>query len=127
MSLRARQLYVNQGQSPVKGPSPVVSAHLGGSSSVTGIRDGVAIGNSMGLSPQSGLPHNNRVGDLDAMAIPYMIQKQGWTMEQVLHDLCSSGGLSGLSGASMTCAMCSQGQKRVMPMRSLPWIFWSPK
>ena len=32
------------------------------------------------------------------MAIPYMIQKQGWTMEQVLHDLCSSGGLSGLSG-----------------------------
>ncbi len=96
---RARQLYVNQGQSLVKGPSlRVVSAHLGGSSSVTGIRDGVAIGNSMGLSPQSGLPHNNRVGDLDAMAIPYMIQKQGWTMEQVLHDLCSSGGLSGLSG-----------------------------
>ncbi|MGA0437796.1 MAG: acetate kinase, partial [Limisphaerales bacterium] len=42
---RARQLYVNQGQSPVKGPSlRVVSAHLGGSSSVTGIRDGGAIG-----------------------------------------------------------------------------------
>jgi hypothetical protein len=47
----------------------VISCHLGGSSSITGIRNGVAIGNSLGMSPQSGLPHNNRVGDLDAEAI----------------------------------------------------------
>ena len=49
----------------------VISCHLGGSSSVTGILNGVAIGNSMGLSPQSGLPQNNRVGDLDAFALPF--------------------------------------------------------
>ena len=47
-------------------PLRVISCHLGGSSSVTGIRNGVAIGTSMGFSPQSGLPQNNRVGDLDS-------------------------------------------------------------
>ncbi len=44
--------------------------HLGGSSSITGILNGVAIGNSFGMSPQSGLPQNNRVGDLDPAALP---------------------------------------------------------
>ena len=28
------------------------------------------IGNSFGMSPQSGLPQNNRVGDLDVSAVP---------------------------------------------------------
>src|SRR5439155_10672201 len=51
---RARQLYVNGGTSPVRKPNlRVISCHLGGSSSITGILDGVALGTSMGLSPQS--------------------------------------------------------------------------
>ncbi|MEI2726983.1 MAG: hypothetical protein V9H26_26815 [Verrucomicrobiota bacterium] len=60
---------------PVNGaPLRVISCHLGGSSSVTGIHNGVSIGTSMGMSPQSGLPQNNRVGDLDAEAIPYAVK-----------------------------------------------------
>ena len=63
---RARNLYVDDAGSPVDGPPlRVVSCHLGGSSSITGIFNGAAVGNSMGLSPQSGLPQNNRVSDLD--------------------------------------------------------------
>ena len=96
---RARQLYVDQGNSTIgDGDCRVISCHLGGSSSVTGIRNGVAIGNSMGLSPKSGLPHNNRVGDLDAMAIPFMMQKKGLTLDHVIRDLCHEGGLKGISG-----------------------------
>ena len=52
----------------------VISCHLGGSSTVTGIFNGVSIGTSMGLSPQSGLPQNNRVGDLDAFAVPFAMR-----------------------------------------------------
>ena len=67
VAARAQNLYVDGGASPVRQPAlRVISCHLGGSSCVTGILDGVAIGTSMGLSPQSGLPQNNRVGDLDA-------------------------------------------------------------
>ena len=43
----------------------IISCHLGGSSSLCAIRDGKSVATSMGFSPQSGLPQNNRVGDFD--------------------------------------------------------------
>lgn len=96
---RARKLYVNSGTSPASKPNlRVISCHLGGSSSITGILNGVAIGNSMGLSPQSGLPHNNRVGDLDSFAIPFMMRSAGLSLEDVERQLCKESGLKGLSG-----------------------------
>jgi acetate kinase len=96
---RARQLYVNGGASPVSQPDlRVISCHLGGSSSVTGILNGVAIGTSMGLSPQSGLPQNNRVGDLDAFALPYLMRLTGLTLEEAEASLCQESGLQALSG-----------------------------
>lgn len=98
---RARRLYVDGGITPVDGaPLRVVSCHLGGSSSVTGILNGVAIGNSMGLSPQSGLPQNNRVGDLDSGAIAFVMAKTGISMDEAQRVLCKESGLLGLSGVS---------------------------
>ena len=96
---RARNLYVDDAGSPVDGPPlRVISCHLGGSSSITGILNGAAIGNSMGLSPQSGLPQNNRVGDLDAMAVLHMMRRDGLSIDDVENALCNEGGLKGLSG-----------------------------
>lgn len=83
-----------------KAPVRVVSCHLGGSSSVAGIRNGVSIGASMGFSPQSGLPQNNRVGDLDSMAIPYAAKNLGITVEEAEKQLTTQGGLLGISGVS---------------------------
>ena len=96
---RARQLYVNDGNSPVREPNlRVISCHLGGSSSVTGILNGVAVGNSMGLSPQSGLPQNNRVGDLDSFALPFIMRSQGLSLDEVEKLICKESGLKGISG-----------------------------
>jgi acetate kinase len=96
---RAQNLYVDGGKSPVEAaPLRVISCHLGGSSSITGIVNGVAIGNSLGMSPQSGLPHNNRVGDLDAEALPYAVKTLGISIEDAQRQLTRDGGLKGLSG-----------------------------
>jgi acetate kinase len=96
---RTRQLYVDDGRSPVRQPElRVVSCHLGGSSSVTGIRNGVAIGNSLGFSPQSGLAHNNRVGDLDAFVLPFLMRTNGLTLDEAERVLCKESGLKALSG-----------------------------
>ena len=96
---RAQNLYVDGGKSPVEKPDlRVISCHLGGSSSITGILNGVAIGNSLGMSPQSGLPHNNRVGDLDAEALPYAAKSLGISVEEAQRQLSKEGGLKGLSG-----------------------------
>jgi acetate kinase len=98
---RVRKLYVDGGKTPVNGaPLRVISCHLGGSSSVTGICNGVAIGTSMGMSPQSGLPQNNRVGDLDAEAIPYAVKTLGITVEEAQRQLTKESGLKGLSGVT---------------------------
>ncbi|MCU0788199.1 MAG: acetate kinase [Verrucomicrobia bacterium] len=98
---RARRLYVDGGQTRVTGaPLRVVSCHLGGSSSVTGILNGAGIGTSMGMSPQSGLPQNNRVGDLDAGALPYAVRTLGITNEEAERQLSEEAGLLGLSGVS---------------------------
>ncbi|MFO1488895.1 MAG: acetate kinase [Verrucomicrobiota bacterium] len=101
VAARAQRLYVDGGQTPVSGaPLRVISCHLGGSSSVTGILNGAAIGTSMGMSPQSGLPQNNRVGDLDAEALPYAVKTFGITMEEAQRQLSKEAGLKGLSGVS---------------------------
>jgi len=97
---RVRRLY-QAGPTPVKQPPlRVISCHLGGSSSVTGIRDGVAIGTSMGLSPQSGLPQNNRVGDLDSAAVPYVMKTLKLELAEVERQMTKESGLLGLSGVS---------------------------
>ena len=98
---RVRNLYADGGKTPVNEPAlRVISCHLGGSSSITGIRNGVAIGNSLGMSPQSGLPHNNRVGDLDSEALPYAVKALGITVEEAQRQLTKESGLKGLSGVS---------------------------
>jgi acetate kinase len=95
-----RRLYLD-GPRPVSGkPLRVISCHLGGSSSVTGILNGVAIGTSMGLSPQSGLPQNNRVGDLDSAALPCAMRRLGLTQAEAERQLVKESGLLGLSGRS---------------------------
>jgi acetate kinase len=96
---RARELYVDGGASPVREPNlRVISCHLGGSSSITGIVDGVAVGTSMGLSPQSGLPQNNRAGDLDSFALPFLMRSTGLTLDEAEKLMCKDSGLKALSG-----------------------------
>jgi acetate kinase len=50
------------------------------------------------MSPQSGLPHNNRVGDLDAEALPYVVKTLGLSIEEAQRQFSKEGGLQGLAG-----------------------------
>ena len=96
---RAQNLYLDGRATPVGGPDlRVISCHLGGTSSITGILNGVGIGNSLGMSPQSGLPHNNRVGDLDSFALGYVMRTTGLSLDEAERLLCKESGLKGLSG-----------------------------
>ncbi len=78
----------------------VISCHLGGSNSLCAIRGRESVGTSMGMSPQSGLPHNNRIGDFDPFALPIIMRATGKTLEQLLDTLANECGLLGLSGLS---------------------------
>ncbi len=78
----------------------VISCHLGGSSSLCAMRGGRSVATSMGMSPQTGLPNNNRSGDFDPFALPVIMKATGKSLEAVLDDLASKSGLLGLSGVS---------------------------
>ena len=77
----------------------VISIHLGGSSSMCAIQDGKSVATTMGATPQSGLFHNNRTGDLDVFCLPLLIKRFGST-EAALKALSSQSGFLGLSGVS---------------------------
>ncbi|HUK65741.1 MAG TPA: hypothetical protein VLV17_02855 [Anaeromyxobacteraceae bacterium] len=96
---RVRRLYLDGASRRLSGEDlRVVSCHLGGSSSVTGILNGLAVGTSMGMSPQSGLPQNDRVGDLDPMALAFVGRALGLEPGAAMAALCGQSGLKGLSG-----------------------------
>jgi acetate kinase len=77
-----------------------ISCHLGGSSSLAAIRNGIAVDCSFGMSPQSGLPHNNRTGDVDVFAVLHAMKKKGYGVDEVAKILAGESGLAGISGGS---------------------------
>ncbi len=77
----------------------VISCHLGGSSSVCAIDNGQSVANSFGMTAQSGLPQNNRVGDFDTFALQ-KLTKHGLGLEEIFRKLGKEGGLLGMSGVS---------------------------
>ena len=77
----------------------IINCHLGGSSSMCAIGDGQSVATTMGLTPQTGLPQNNRVGDFDIFALLKLL-KSGFTAEEVLTKLGKQSGLLGVSGIS---------------------------
>jgi acetate kinase len=98
----ASHRYISERTAQLTGRSDLrlISCHLGGSSSLCAIRGGKSVATSMGMSPQSGVPQNNRVGDFDPFALPLVMRRTGKTLDQVLEALAERSGLLGLSGMS---------------------------
>ena len=81
-------------------PLRVISCHLGGSSSLCAILNGRSVATTMGMSPQSGLPQNNRSGDFDPFALPWIMRQTGLSLTEILEILATQSGLLGISGVS---------------------------
>ena len=96
----SHQYIASQVETLVGGTFRLVSCHLGGSSSLCAIKNGVSIDTSLGFSTQSGLPQSTRVGDLDAFVPLYLMKNHGFTADEILRDLASESGLAGVSGLS---------------------------
>jgi acetate kinase len=78
----------------------LVSCHLGGSSSVCAVQDGRSVDTSLGFSPQSGVEHGTRCGDVDPFALLYLLEKTNLTPGELAGRLCHDAGLLGISGVA---------------------------
>ena len=77
----------------------VISCHLGGSCSLCAIDGKKSVDTSFGFSLQTGIPHANRVGDIDPYILPFL-ENEGLSKEEILKGLAKNGGLLGISGVS---------------------------
>ena len=80
--------------------SKIVSCHIGSGSSITAIKNGVAVDTSLGFTPQEGVPMGTRSGSIDPSIIPYMMEQTGITPAEINDALNKKSGLLGVSGVS---------------------------
>ena len=81
-------------------PQPnLITLHLGNGCSMSCIKSGLAVDQTMGLTPLEGLVMGTRSGDIDP-AIIFHLVREGITLDQVRTHLEKQSGLLGLSGVS---------------------------
>jgi acetate kinase len=78
----------------------LVVCHLGGGCSVSAVRDGVSVDNTMGFSPLEGVPMATRSGSVDPGALVYLMRERGLDGEGLERALNFDSGLRGLAGGS---------------------------
>jgi len=91
---------LHQLNDPVVCNGRVILAHLGSGASLTALKDGKSLDNSMGFTPAGGLMMGTRSGDLDPGVMIYLMATKQLNTQQldVLINQCS--GLLGVSGLS---------------------------
>lgn len=77
--------------------SKLIIAHLGGGSSVTGVKNDVSVYNSMEFSPLDGVVMSSRPGSVDPFSILLYMKENNLSYEQTLEDLYTKSGLIALS------------------------------
>ena len=78
----------------------IISCHIGNGGSLCAIKDGKSIDTSMGFTPNAGLMMGSRSGDIDATLIPFIMDKTGESLDEVINDLNKKSGYLGVSGIS---------------------------
>ena len=78
----------------------LVVCHLGNGCSAAAIKDGVAIGTTMGFTPLAGLMMGTRSGEVDPGILLYLMKERGMSADQVENALNHDSGLLGVSGVS---------------------------
>jgi acetate kinase len=78
----------------------MVTCHIGNGASCTAILNGKSYDTSMGLTPLEGLMMGTRSGDLDPAIVPFTMNKEELTLNEVSSMLNKHSGLLAISGIS---------------------------
>jgi acetate kinase len=86
----------------------IVSMHLESGCSVTAIRDGKSIDNTMGMTPLEGLMMGTRCGDIDPSVAAVLVHDEGMTLDEVMTLFNRKSGLMGVSELSLDTRILMQ-------------------
>ena len=83
-----------------KKDAKIITCHLGNGGSITAVCGGKCVDTSMGFTPNAGIIMGTRTGDIDGSIIPYMVEKTGKSLSEIINILNKNSGLLGISGVS---------------------------
>ena len=81
----------------------IVTCHLGNGSSISAVKDGKCIDTTMGFTPLAGTIMGTRCGDIDPALVTYIMEKKGYSIDEVNNYLNKKCGFLGISGVSSDC------------------------
>ena len=98
----ASHRYVSQKAAEMTGMNynemKIISCHLGNGASIAAIKNGKSVDTSMGLTPVEGLMMGTRVGDVDAGALSFIMNKEEIGVNQLGVIMNKQSGMLGVSG-----------------------------
>ena len=95
----------------IENSKKLITIHLGNGCSMSAIKDGKSIENSLGFGPMNGLIMGTRSGDIDQSVIFYMMNKLNKTENEVASLLNKESGMMGLTGFSDLREISEQAEK----------------
>lgn len=81
----------------------IVTCHLGNGSSISAVKDGKVMDTSMGFTPLAGVLMGTRCGDMDPAVVPFIMEKENMSADEVNAYMNKKCGLLGISGVSSDC------------------------
>ncbi len=90
----------------------IITCHLGNGASIAAIKYGKSVDTSMGYTPLEGLIMGTRSGEIDPAIIPFLMEKENMTAQQIYEYLNRSSGILGISGLSSDFRDLEEAAKR---------------
>ena len=75
----------------------IITCHLGNGSSITAVKNGVSVDTSLGFGTVAGIVMGTRCGDLDPAIIPFLMDKEKLSIEDINKVIYKESGFLGLS------------------------------
>ncbi|OMP30191.1 acetate/propionate family kinase [Mangrovimonas sp. DI 80] len=78
----------------------IITIHLGNGCSMTAVHEGKSLDHTLGFGPNEGLIMGTRSGSIDQSVIFYLMNKYGYSKEEMSDILSKKSGMLGLTGFS---------------------------
>ncbi len=78
----------------------IVTCHIGNGSSISAVKGGKIMDTSMGFTPLAGVEMGTRCGDIDPAIVPYLMEKENLSTDEINDLMNKKSGFLGISGFS---------------------------
>ncbi|MBE6606261.1 MAG: acetate kinase [Ruminococcaceae bacterium] len=87
----------------------IITCHIGNGSSITAVKGGKVIDTSMGFTPLDGFMMGTRCGSIDPAIVPFIMEKENMSPDEMNNFMNKKCGFLGVSGISGDCREIEDG------------------